>query len=110
MGTICSILSTALKWNVITDNPMKRIDMKKARRAEAKYYDDTQITEMLKALTCEPLTLVTMVYLSIDVGLRRGELTGLTWNDIDFEKSQISINKQRHYVVGYGTIKDKPTT
>lgn len=42
--------------------------------------------------------------------VRRGELTGLTWNDIDFKNSQISINKQRHYVVGYGTIKDKPKT
>ena len=51
-----------------------------------------------------------MVYLSVDIGLRRGELTGLTWNDIDFKTGQISINKQRHYVVGYGTIKDKPKT
>lgn len=89
---------------------MKRIDMKKARRAEAKFYDDKQVSEMLKALSDEPLILVTMVYLSIDIGLRRGELTGLTWDDINFETSQISINKQRHYVVGYGTIKDKPKT
>lgn len=110
MGIICSILSTAVKWNVIKDNPMKRIDMKKARRAEAKYYDDKQVTEMLNALANEPLILVTMVYLSIDIGLRKGELTGLTWDDVDFETSQISINKQRHYVVGYGTIKDKPKT
>ena len=110
MGIICSILSTAVKWNVIKDNPMKRIDMKKARRAEAKFYDDKQVSEMLKALSDEPLILVTMVYLSIDIGLRRGELTGLTWDDINFETSQISINKQRHYVVGYGTIKDKPKT
>ena len=37
-------------------------------------------------------------------------MTGLTWEDINFETSQISINKQRHYIVGYGTIKDKPKT
>ena len=89
---------------------MKRVDIKKARRKEAKYYDDKQVAEMLKALSNEPLVLITMVYLSIDVGLRRGELTGLTWDDVDFKTSQISINKQRHYVVGYGTINDKTKT
>ena len=34
----------------------------------------------------------------------------MTWKDINFETSQISINKQRHYIVGYGTIKDKSKT
>ena len=110
MGIICSILSTALKWNVIKDNPMLRIDMKKVPKPKAKCYDDKQITQMLEALDSEPLILKTMVYLSVDIGLRRGELTGLTWDDIDFKTAQISINKQRHYVVGYGTIKDKPKT
>ena len=110
MGIIYSVLSTAVKWNIIKDNPMKRVDIKKARRKEAKYYDDKQVAEMLKALSNEPLVLITMVYLSIDIGLRRGELTGLTWDDVDFKTSQISINKQRHYVVGYGTINDKTKT
>ncbi len=108
MGIISSILSTAVKWNVITDNPMQRIDMKKIQKPKARYYDDVQVAEMLKKLANEPLILVTMVYLCIDTGIRRGELTGLTWEDIDFKKSQININKQRHYIVGYGTIKDKP--
>ena len=110
MGIISSILSTAVKWNVIKDNPMQRIDMKKAEKPQPKYYDDRQVAQMLNALMSESLVLRTMVYLSIDIGLRRGELTGLTWDDVDFETSQISINKQRHYVVGYGTIKDKPKT
>lgn len=110
MGIISAILSTAVKWNVIKDNPMQRIDMKKAEKPQPKYYDDRKVALMLNALMFEPLVLTTMVYLSIDIGLRRGELTGLTWEDVDFETSQISINKQRHYVVGYGTIKDKPKT
>lgn len=110
MGIIYSILSTAVKWNIIKNNPMQRIDMKKSQSTKAKYYDDKQVAEMLKALRNEPLILTAMVYLSVDIGLRKSELTGLTWNDINFETSEISINKQRHYVVGYGTIKDKPKT
>ncbi|MBQ3311977.1 site-specific integrase [bacterium] len=110
MGIICSMLSTAVKWNIIKENPMRRIDMKKYQKTKAKYYDDKQVAEMLNALNNEPLILIVMVYLAIDIGLRRSELTGLTWDDINFETSQISINKQRHYVVGYGTIKDKTKT
>lgn len=110
MEIIYSILNTAVKWNVIKDNPMKRIDMKRSEHTSAKFYDDIQVKNMLEKLADEPISLVAMVYLSIDIGLRRGELTGLTWDDVDFKNSKISINKQRHYVVGYGTIKDKPKT
>lgn len=109
MGIISSILSTAVKWNIIKDNPIQRTDMKKAQKPKAKYYDDKQVAEMLKMLNTEPLILATMISLAIDTELRRSELTGLTWEDINFETSQISINK-RHYIVGYGTIKDKPKT
>ena len=110
MGIISSILATAVRWNVIKDNPMLRIDMKKVQKPQPKYYNDEQVADMLNVLSNEPLSLITMVYLTIDIGLRRGELTGLTWDDVNFETSQISINKQRHYVVGCGTIKDKPKT
>ena len=50
------------------------------------------------------------MYLAIDTGLRKGELAGLTWEDIDFEMSTISINKQRHYVMGYGVFESSPKT
>ena len=110
MEIIYSILNTAVKWNVIKDNPMKRIDMKRSKHTSAKFYDDIQVGKMLDELANEHISLATMVYLSIDIGLRRGELTGLTWDDVDFKKSQISINKQRHYVVGYGVIEDTPKT
>lgn len=110
MGVICSILSTAVKWNIIKDNPSYRVDFKKIQKKKIKCYDDMQIAKMLNALQDEPLRYMTMVYLAIDTGLRKGELTGLTWKDIDFENFKININKQRHYVTGYGTIKSKPKT
>lgn len=110
IGIICSILSTAVKWNVIKDNPALRVDLKKAKKSEAKYYDDEQLAYMFKALKDEPLRYVAMVYLAIDIGLRKGELTGLSWDDINFNNSTVNINKQRHYVAGYGVIVDKTKT
>ena len=109
-GIICSILSTAMKWNVIIHNPALRVDLKKAPKSKAEYYDDEQITVMLNALRDEPLMYVAMVYLTLHIGLRKGELTGLDWDDIGFDKSTVSINKQRHYVIGYGNIVSTPKT
>lgn len=40
--------------------------------------------------------------LALDSGARRGELTGLTWEDIDFKESTIKINKTTQYVKEYG--------
>ncbi len=110
IGIICSILSTAVKWNIIKDNPAKRIDMKKAPKSKPRYYDDKQIVFLLNALQNEPLAYRTMIYLTLDIGLRKSELTGLMWEDIDFEKATININKQRHYILGKGIIEETPKT
>ena len=110
INLIGSIMTTAVKWNIISDNPVKRIDMQKVVKKNIKYYDEEQIAVMLKAINNGPLVLKTIIYLTLDTGLRKSELTGLCWKDVDFEKSTISINKQRHYVQGFGTIEDKTKT
>lgn len=40
-----------------------------------------------------PLQFITFYYVALYGGLRRGENISLTWEDIDFEKKTISINK-----------------
>lgn len=49
-----------------------------------------------------------MLYLALDSGARRGELTGLTWEDIDFENSTIDINKITQYTKGHGIYEKEP--
>jgi integrase len=38
------------------------------------------------------------IYLDMYTGLRRSELFGLTWADIDWDKKQIDVNKTLHYL------------
>jgi len=109
-GDISSILSCAEKWNLITFNPAKRVDLGKTNKRKAKYYDDKQVAEMIKALEYEPLQYKTMIYLTIDIGLRSGELCGLKWVDVDFEQNTITINKQRQYLSGWGVMERAPKT
>ena len=110
INLIGSIMTTAVKWNIICDNPVKRIDTKKRNKRKVHYYDDIQTATMLKELNSEPLIFKTIIYLALDTGMRKGELMGLKWEDIDFTKATININKQRHYVQGFGTIEDRTKT
>lgn len=41
-----------------------------------------------------------MFVLDLATGLRRGEVVGLQWKDVDFEKGTLSITKQIRYVKG----------
>jgi Site-specific recombinase XerD len=109
-GIISSILSTAVKWGVIVSNPAERVDLGKATKYKPNYYDDKQIKAMFAALAGEPLHYKTMVYLTIDTGMRSGEVTGLLWSEVDLDKGFVIVNKQRQYVSGYGTIEKDPKT
>lgn len=107
---IQSILSTAVDWNILMNNPAERAKPQKVTKTQAKYYNDEQVADMFQCLKSEPLMYMTMIYLAIDIGLREGELTGLKWEDINFNTCEVNINKQRQYIAGLGDIECKPKT
>ena len=109
-GIISSILSTAVRWNVISSNPTERVDLGRMTKYKPAYYDVEQITAMFAALEGEPLRYRTMLYLTVDTGMRTGEITGLHWTDIDLDKGTVTVNRQRQYVTGYGTFEASPKT
>ncbi|MCL2249134.1 MAG: site-specific integrase [Oscillospiraceae bacterium] len=105
-----TVLSFAVKRNLITTNPAQRVDFEKMPEYEASYYDETDITTLCEALRSEPIMYRTLIYLAIDSGMRTGEITGLLWSDIDFETGYVTVTKQRQYVNGYGIIIKEPKT
>ncbi len=107
---ISSILSAAVKGNVIMSNPAERVDLGKLPKYKPSYYDDEQLLDMFAALEGEPLRYKAMIYLTIDTGMRTGEITGLRWRDVDLENGVVNVDKQRQYVSSYGTIEKAPKT
>ena len=47
--------------------------------------------------------------IELSMGLRRGELLGLQWGDIDWEKKQVHIRRSRVVVKGKSVIKEPKT-
>ena len=102
------ILKTAQRWQYIALNPCDLVTPPKSKKQEAAYLDEVQTAQLLQALEGEPIKPATMVKLLIFSGLRRGELCGLFWEDVDFQKKLVTVKRTSQYLPGKG-IFDKET-
>ena len=100
---ITEIFNSAIKWGYLYNNPNKNVTPIKVHKKEIQCYSPEDVEKLIEALQNESIKYQAIILLALDTGCRRGELTGLTWNDIDFEKETININKATQYVSGYGT-------
>lgn len=104
---ISSILETAVKWQIIISNPCSRVQPPKAEHKEARYLDDIEAMTILEKLELEPLKYRTLFTLLLYSGMRRGEICGLTWEDVNLDNGIIDINKSSLYLPGKGVFDDK---
>lgn len=64
-----------------------------------------EIRNFIECLAKEPDIRKKVAFsIGLNLGLRGAEITGLSWQDIDFEKGTISINKNTIYVGGFGVV------
>jgi integrase len=49
-----------------------------------------------------------LITLALSTGLRRGELLGLEWRDLDFEKNTLEVRQSSQYLPGTGLITKDP--
>ena len=104
---ISSMLDTAVKWQIIFSNPCARVVLPKNKRTEAVYLDEEQTARLLAALGQEHTQYQVIVKLLLYTGMRRGELCGLEWKDIDFERALIFIRRSSLYLAGKGVFEDE---
>ena len=99
---VSEILNTAVKWGYLHTNINQNVTPIKVHKKEIQCYSPEDVEKLIEVLQNEPIKYQAIIMLALDSGCRRGEFTGLTWNDIDFKKSTIDINKVTQYVTGYG--------
>lgn len=100
--TVSMALNKAIKWGYILTNPNSLIDKPKVKKQEIQCYSPEEVEKLLTVIKNEPIKYQAIILLALDSGCRRGEITGLTWNDIDFDKSLIVVNKTTQYLPNYG--------
>lgn len=87
------MLEIAVKWGILELNPNRNTDRPKIIKKELNVYNKEMTFKLFEAVDKEYLKYKVIIYLAIDTGARRGELTGLEWEDVDFENNTIHINK-----------------
>ena len=90
---INEILESAVKWGYIVNNPAQKIDKPKVTKKDIEYLNLEQTQRFIQYLQCESIKHQAFIMLAIDTGCRRGELVALTWNDVDFDRNIINIDK-----------------
>lgn len=105
---ISSILNDAVQWQIIALNPASRVKPPKVSKKQGSAYDEEQTAALLNALEQEPLKYKVIITLAIATGARRGELFGLEWQDIDFEKGTLEIRQASQYIPGRGSFTKDP--
>ena len=90
---LTNTLNAAERQEYITKNPMRAVSPPKKRQREAKFYTPEQLGVLLDKVAGTRLELP--VYICAYLGLRRGELCGLRWSDVDLEHQTITIENTR---------------
>ena len=95
--TMGVLFKSAVVNDVIPKHPLDGVKLSKTKKApgKIKYLTEAEQESFLNAAKrshnyCQ-------YALILETGLRTGELIGLTWDDIDFEKRTLTVNKTLEY-------------
>ena len=91
-------LDKAVAEKLIHQNPAIGCKLPPKKSAEVKILTPEAMQKLLYQAQIEGF--YEMFMLDLATGLRRGEIVGLQWKDIDFERGTLSVTKQVRYVKG----------
>ncbi len=93
------VLEDAVRLRVLKENPNKPIARPKFERRDAEHWTPAEAAEFLARTTADELWPAWVLLLT--TGMRRGEILGLRWNDIDIERG---VARVRRNVVSAGYV------
>lgn len=106
-----SILTCAVKWQLLNSNPLDKVDPPKVKKLEADFYNEEEVQQLMYMLDTVPqkeFKYKVAVILTLSSGLRLGELMGLQWEKLNFDKNTIDIMQSNQYLPNQGTFTKDP--
>ncbi|MEV5403659.1 tyrosine-type recombinase/integrase [Streptomyces albidoflavus] len=95
-------LNRAVREELLTRNVAELVDMPKVTKKEAKPWSAREAIAFLRSARAHRLYAACVLVLVL--GLRRSEVLGLRWQDIDFDQRQFTPLKQVQRVKGIGLV------
>jgi integrase len=96
-ANIRKMLDYAKKMGLITLNPAENCVLPKRKKFYAKIYNREQVFKLMEAIT--GTTIETSVILAYSLGMRRSEIAGLKWENVDLLNSKLLVCNTRTKLV-----------
>ena len=93
-----NIFNWANQMDLTDNNPCRDIILPRPQKKEATYFNKEDVAALLKALENVPeerLSYKTAIYILLFSGIRKSELFGLNWSDVNMMTGEISIQRTR---------------
>lgn len=85
-------LKQAKRWRLVDHNAAEDVDPPRLVKRETKVLSPKQVRALLKAARGDRFE--ALYVLAVTVGLRQGELLGLSWDDVDLDTGRLRIHRQ----------------
>lgn len=96
--TLGSVISVAVcEWKLLTSSPLKHVRKLAEPRGRTRFLSKDDRERLLKACkesSCPHLYPITLFALL--TGMRRGEILGLKWKDIDLDQRRLILNRTKN--------------
>lgn len=93
LNALKHLLSLATEWELIPANPAHGVKAPKAPAGRVRYLQPGELRAVLEAC---PDWLRSIVGLAVSTGMRRGEILGLRWLDVDFKNGRIMLPQTKN--------------
>jgi integrase len=103
--TLSQALAHAVKTGVLFKNPAEQVKPPRPPRREIAILSKAEVATVLKA--AGPLYLPILV--GVTTGMRRGEILGLRWSDIDLKAGRLTVNQSLERLAGKTVFKPPKT-
>ncbi len=105
--TLSQAFAHAVKTGVLFKNPAEQVKPPRPPRREIAILSKAEVGELLKAAEATPLYLPILI--GVTTGMRRGEILGLRWSDIDLKAGRLTVNQSLERLGGKTTFKAPKT-
>jgi integrase len=101
-------LRQAVRWQLLVRNPADAVEPPRAPRREIRATTPEQARAAMAAADATPIG--AFVRLALLTGMRRGELLGLRWADVDLAGGTLHIQQTAQRITGQGIVFRQPKT
>jgi integrase len=101
-------LRSAVRWQLLVRNPADAVEPPRPGRREIRALTPEQARAVMTAADATPYG--PLVRLALLTGMRRGELIGVRWSDLDLEGAAIHVQQTAQRLAGQGIVFRQPKT